>query len=66
MTNNRSELCKTCIHTKVCGKDKNLFGDVFISGNPLFFDNDKLYEEFKERERQGFPCEDYLKGGTEK
>ena len=55
-----SELCKTCIHTKVCMKDKNLVGDVFVMGHPMFFDNDKLYEEYKEREKQGFPCEDYM------
>lgn len=56
----KSELCKTCIHTKVCMKDKNLVGDVPVMGHPMFFDNDKLYEEYKERERQGFPCEDYI------
>jgi hypothetical protein len=56
----RSDLCKTCAHTKVCFKDKNLIGDVFISGNPLFFDNNELYQKFKEREAQGFPCDDYL------
>ncbi len=55
-----SELCKTCIHTKVCMKDKNLIGDVFVMGHPMFFDNDKLYEKYKERERQGFPCKDYM------
>jgi len=56
----KSELCKTCIHTKVCMKDKNLFGDIFVMGNPDFFDNDDLYAKFKEREKAGFPCEDYL------
>ena len=56
----RSELCKTCAHTKVCFKDKNLFGDVFIAGNPMFFDNEKLFEKFKEREAAGFPCDDYM------
>lgn len=55
-----SELCKTCIHTKLCGKDKNLLGDVFVPGNPAFFDNEKLFEEFEKRKEQGFPCEDYL------
>ena len=55
-----SELCKACIHTKVCMKDKNLVGDVPVMGHPMFFDNDKLYEEYKEREKQGFPCEDYM------
>ena len=59
----KSEMCKTCIHTSVCVKDKNLFGDVFILGNPMFFDNKKLYEEFNKKEADGFPCEDYLTGG---
>ena len=56
----KAELCKTCIHTKVCFKDKNLFGDVFVAGNPMVFDNDKLFEKFKKREDEGFPCEDYM------
>ena len=60
MIDTRSELCKTCIHTKVCFHDKNLFGDVFVSGNPLFTDNSVLYQKFKERESRGFPCEDYV------
>lgn len=55
-----SELCKSCIHHKVCMKDKNVVGDMFVLGNPMLFDNHKLYEEFKERERQGFPCDDYI------
>lgn len=62
----KSELCKTCIHTKVCMHDKNLIGDVFVMGHPMFFDNDKLYEEYKERERQGFPCEDYISSAQPK
>lgn len=56
----KSELCKTCIHTKVCMKDKNLLGDIFVTGNPFLFDNDDLYAKFKEREKAGFPCKDYL------
>ena len=59
----RSELCKTCVHTKVCMKDKNLLGDRFVPGNPVIFDNEKLFNEFKKWEAKGFPCEDYLKGG---
>ena len=55
-----SELCKTCIHTKICMKDKNLVGDVPVMGHPMFFDNDKLWAEYKERKKQGFPCEDYM------
>ena len=60
MSGTRSELCKTCIHTKVCMHDKNLIGDVFVMGNPICFDNDELYKKYKEREAQGFPCEDYM------
>ena len=56
-----SELCKSCVHTKVCFKDKNLVGDVFVMGNPLIFDNKELYERYLERKEKGFPCEDYLK-----
>lgn len=56
----KSELCKKCAHTKVCFKDKNLFGDLFVAGNPMIFDNKKLYEKFKERENRGFPCDDFL------
>jgi hypothetical protein len=56
----KSELCKSCAHTNVCFKDKNLFGDIFVMGNPIIFDNRKLYEKYKERERKGFPCDDYL------
>lgn len=55
-----SELCKSCIHTKVCMKDKNLCGDVFVLGHPVLFDNHKLYEEYKKREAAGFPCDDYI------
>ena len=56
----RSELCKKCIHTNVCMKDKNLVGGIFVPGNPLFFDNKKLWEEYEKREAAGFPCEDFL------
>lgn len=57
----RSELCKSCIHTNVCFKDKNLFGDdIFIMGNPMIFDNDKLYKEYLDKKEKGFPCDDYL------
>ena len=41
-------------------KDKNLVGDVFVLGNPLYFNNQKLYEEFLERKDKGFPCVDYM------
>ena len=56
----RSELCKTCAHTKVCMKDKNVAGDHFVAGHPLLFDNENLFEKFKEWEKAGFPCDDYL------
>ena len=36
----RSDLCKTCIHTKVCFKDKNIIDDRFMMGYPVLFDND--------------------------
>lgn len=56
----KSELCKTCAHTKLCYHDKNICGDVFVAGNPMVFDNNKLWEKYKEREAKGFPCDDYL------
>ena len=56
----KADLCRTCIHTDVCVKDKNLFGDVFVMGNPAYFDNQKLYEEYLKRKEEGFPCEDYI------
>ena len=55
-----SELCKSCIHHEICISDKNLFGDVFTAGHPMFFDNEKLYEEFKKWEAEGFPCKHYV------
>lgn len=56
----RSDLCKTCIHTPVCIKDKNIVGDTFVAGNPLIFDNNELFEKFKEWKAAGFPCDEYL------
>lgn len=56
----RSEMCRTCIHTNVCRHDKNLVGDKFVMGNPLFFDNRKLFEKYEKWEREGFPCDDYI------
>lgn len=55
-----AELCKSCIHTKVCMKDKNIVGDVFVPGNPMIFDNAKLFAEYEERKKAGFPCDDYM------
>lgn len=55
-----AELCKKCVHSNVCFKDKNLFGDVFIAGNPMIFDNKELFKKYKEREAQGFPCDDFM------
>lgn len=61
MTDMRSELCKTCIHTEVCSHDKNLIGDVFLGGgNPVYTDNQKLFEEFLKWKAKGFPCDDYM------
>lgn len=56
----RAELCKTCIHTKVCVKDKNIFGDNFVGGNPMFTDNAELYKKYEIRKAAGFPCDDYV------
>ena len=55
-----SELCLRCVHHKVCMRDKNLVGDVFVAGNPMIFNNAELYERYKEWEKAGFPCEDFL------
>ena len=55
----RAELCKSCIHRCVCMKDKNICGDVFVPGNPMIFDNEKLYENYLEWKEAGFPCGDY-------
>lgn len=60
MSDLRSDLCKKCIHTKVCMKDKNLCGDVFVPGNPMIFDNNKLWKEYEERKAKGFPCVDFV------
>ena len=56
----KSEMCKKCIHTDVCFKDKNICGDVFVPGNPMVFDNNELYRKYEERKKQGFPCRDYF------
>lgn len=56
----RSELCKSCLHTKVCCHDKNLFGDFFVPPHPLLGKTEEAWQRFKEREAAGFPCEDYL------
>ena len=60
-----SELCKSCIHHKVCSHDKNIVGDIFVAGNPAFFNNRKLYEDYKAWEAAGFPCKDYIFIGEE-
>ena len=56
----KSKMCESCVHTKVCLKDKNLIGDVFFPASPWFFDNKSHYERFKEWEKEGFPCDDYM------
>ena len=58
----RSEMCKTCIHTKVCAKDKNVIGDVFMPPNPLLGQTEQAWEKFKEWKEKGFPCDDYESG----
>ena len=60
MRDMRSEICKGCIHTKVCFKDKNICGDVFVPGNPMIFDNKELYRKYEERKAKGFPCNEYF------
>lgn len=55
-----SDLCKRCVHAKVCFNDKNLFGDVFIPGNPMLFDNRELFKKYEERKAKGFPCDNFL------
>ena len=56
----KSELCKSCIHTNVCMKDKNIIGDTFFLANPMLFDNSERLREFEKREADGFPCDDYI------
>ena len=60
MSDMKAELCKTCIHTNVCMRDKNIFGDIFIPGNPMFVDNKELFKKFEEWKADGFPCDEYL------
>ena len=55
-----AELCEKCVHHKVCFKDKNLVGDVFVPGNPMLFDNKELWKKYEERKAKGFPCDDYM------
>ena len=62
-----ADLCKTCIHQKVCFKDKNICGDVYVSPNPWFFDDEykrKSWERYLEWEAKGFPCDDYIACST--
>ena len=56
----RAELCKKCIHTKVCMKDKNVFGDSFVGGNPMYTDNAELFKKYELWKAAGFPCIDYV------
>ena len=60
----KSELCKSCIHTEVCGLDKNTVGDFYVAPNPWYFSEEyrkEAWEKYKEREAAGFPCEHYIK-----
>lgn len=62
-SDSRSELCKTCIHTEVCGKDKNIVGDVYVAPHPVFFSEEyieKSWENYLRRKELGFPCDDYM------
>ena len=56
----KSERCKACIHTKVCMKDLNVVGEFFMPGNPMLFDNEKLFKKYEERKKAGFPCKDFI------
>ena len=56
----KSEMCKKCIHTNVCFKDKNVCGDVFVAGNPMIFDNNELYRKYEERKAQGFHAKNLI------
>lgn len=65
----KSKLCETCAHTKVCMRDKNMVGDVYVAPHPLFFDEEykqKAWENYKEREKMGFPCDEYQADGERK
>lgn len=63
MIDMRSEKCKSCIHTKVCMKDLNLVGEMFVPPHPILGETEEAWERYKEKKAKGFPCEDYLKGG---
>ena len=54
-------LCKDCIHTKICWLDKNTVGTGFVPGNPMFFDNQARYKEYKKWRDADFPCVHYVK-----
>lgn len=43
-------------------KDKNLCGDTFVMPHPLLGNTEEAWKRFKEWEKQGFPCDDYLEG----
>ena len=56
----KSEMCKTCVHTKVCMLDKNIVGDIFLGKSPILFDNREEYENYKKWKEAGFPCDYYM------
>lgn len=60
MKDMRSEMCKKCIHTKLCYHPKNIVGDVFVAGNPDVYDNSKLWKKYEEWKDKGFPCDDFF------
>lgn len=59
----KAELCKTCAHTDVCTKTKNLLGDVYVPLHPVFFtmeERRKARENWEEYEANDYPCADYI------
>lgn len=60
----KTEMCKTCIHNKLCMKDKNIIGmDLFCPPHPMLStpeERKEAWEKFEKRKKEGFPCEDYF------
>ena len=55
----RPSICEKCIHAKFCLHDKLLFGDMFVPGNPVLFDNEALYEKYIAQRDADISCKDY-------
>ena len=48
------------LYSQVCLHERQKYlRDVFVPGNPMIFDNEKLYEKYLEWKKAGFPCGDY-------